>query len=101
MAITKLQTDNTQINQIQNNIVNALNPVLKNPLLSGAILKQINLKMGSNSVNHGLGQTLSGWFIIRQRAGVNVYDGQDSNPNPDKTLILNSSSNVSVDLFVF
>src|ERR1700691_5340345 len=78
-----------------------INPFLQNPLNNASILKNVSLTAGSNTINHGLGQTLQGWYIIRQRASSQIYDTQDSNPTPAITLILQASAPVVVDLVVF
>lgn len=79
----------------------AIDPVISNPLNNASILKNIVLTTGANVVNHKLGRTLQGWWIIRQRAAASVYDTQDTNQMPQLTLNLNSSANVVVDLAVF
>jgi hypothetical protein len=78
-----------------------INPFLQNPLNKASILKNQSLTTGSNTINHGLGQTLQGWYIVRQRASAQIYDTQDSNPTPQVTLTLQVSAPVVVDLAVF
>ncbi len=78
-----------------------LNPVLKNPLVDGVLLKNITLVVGSNQINHKLGRNLQGWLIVRLRGAAVVYDTQDSNQMPSKTLLLTSDTGVNVDLWVF
>lgn len=100
-AIPKVQTDDRNINQLQTNINTALNPILSNPINSGTILNSISLTSGSNTINHGLNKKLQGWFIIGINGVSSIYDTQSSNSSPDKTLQLVSSSNVSVNVYVF
>jgi hypothetical protein len=100
-AIAKVQTDNREVNQLQSNILSYLNTIGQNALLSGVILANQSLKSGDNTINTKLNRKLQGWFIIRQRGPATLYDKQDSNQTPNSTLILNSSANVSVDIFVF
>lgn len=100
-AIAKVQTDNREVNQLQSNILSYLNTIGQNALLSGVILANQSLKSGDNTINTKLNRKLQGWFIIRQRGPASLYDKQDSNQTPNSTLILNSSANVSVDIFVF
>ena len=78
-----------------------INPVLQNPITAGVLLKNITLATGTNTINHKLGRNLQGWFIVRQRAAGTVYDTQDTNKFPALTLTLQSSANISVDLYVF
>lgn len=100
-AIAKVQTDNREVNQLQSNILSYLNTLGQNALLSGAILQKQSLISGSNTINHKLNRPLQGWFIIRQRSGAAIYDDQDNNTTPNRTLILISSADVVVDIFVF
>lgn len=86
-----------------------LNPFINNPALQVNILKKVQLTQGLNTVNHGLGRTLQGWYAVRPRkyaADYALYDEQDNNSTPDLTLSLFStqgtkSSPVIVDLVVF
>jgi hypothetical protein len=96
----KITTSDRVTNQIQDNITKVVNPLTNIPLNSGSLLQSVSLVSGVNSVNHKLGRALVGWFIVRQRAAASVYDTQDTNLTPTLTLILVSSANVVVDLFV-
>ena len=100
-AFSLVQTTDRNTNQLQSNIAQALNPLLNNALLQGSIIKGVSLSVGSNSVNHGLNRKLQGWIIIRKRASSDIYDTQDSNSSPDKTLQLTASVAVTVDLYCF
>lgn len=101
MRIQKINTPDRIINMVQDNIANVLEPLSSNPLISGLILTSVALKTGSNTVNHKLGRKLRGWFIVRQRSAASIYDNQDSNTLNAVSLILVSSANVTVDLYVF
>jgi len=99
---SKLQTGDSTLQRIQDNIANTLNPITQNPLINAQILPGIVLKVGPNVINHGLGRKLQGWSILRMRVVFSqVFDTQDTNLTPDKTLLLNSSVLVTVDLEVF
>ena len=100
-SFSKVQTTDRVVNQLQDNIANALSPILKNPQVDGYILSKVTLVSGSNSINHGLDRELQGWFIVRQRASASIYDAEDSNTTPQKTIMLTSSAGVVVDIYVF
>lgn len=100
-AITSLQHPDRIINQIQTNILSNLNQMIKDPMTNGVYLQEVALVTGDNVISHTLGRDLQGWILIRVRSLAVVCDHQDINPNPSKTLILESSANVVVDLFVF
>lgn len=101
--IQKMQTTNREVNQLQNNIIAAVQPWLDNPISEGRtpLLVSISLSVGANVVLHGLNRALQGWFIVRKRAAADIYDTQDTNTEPSVSLLLTSSAAVVVDLFVF
>lgn len=103
-----MQTDNREVNQLQSNILSTLNQVTANPLTSGVLVQSVALVSGSiNQVSHTLGRTLIGWIITRRTANSIQWDSQNSNTvangyaGPENTLLLNTSANVTVDIFCF
>jgi hypothetical protein len=88
-------------NRVQDNTKKAIDQLSNQPLTNGTILSSIALTTGNNTVNHKLGKKLTGWFIVRQRSSATIYDNQDSNKAPTQTLILVSSADVTVDIYVF
>lgn len=103
-ALVKFQLINTSdsdLNLVQQNLVRTLNPIYNTQTLGGTILQNIPLKAGANSINHKLGRNLVGWQLTRIRAASTIFDTQDTNKTPDLTLNLNSSADVIVDLYVF
>ena len=100
-AIPRVQTDDRQINQLQQNFISAINQLMDTSILSGVLLTNVALVSGDNSVNHKLGKTLTGWIVVRKRAAADIYDKQGTNATPTQTLALNTSADVMVDLYVF
>lgn len=96
-----ISTPDQSLQLVQQQLVRTLNPVFATPTLGGNLLTNQSLGIGTNSINHGLGRTLNGWQIVRQRAEARIWDSQDNNKTPTLTLSLNSDSIVSVDLYVF
>lgn len=96
-----MQSDSEQLSLMQTRWASILEPIISNPMLSGAVLKQVELSIGINVVNHKLGRKLQGWFLVRQRGPANVYDTQDANNMPALTLTLTSDASVSVDIWVY
>lgn len=78
-----------------------LNPVLANPLVNGRLMSGIAVIMGQNTLNHGLGRRLRGYFVVLNSAAVTFYDSQSTNQMPDYTLILNASGPATISLYVF
>lgn len=93
--------DDEAVQLLQNKWAAILNPIISAPQNNSLILKNVQLSVGDNSIDHRLGRTLQGWKIVRQRAAASIYDKQDTNQTPQLTLKLNSSAAVSVDLEVF
>jgi myo-inositol-1-phosphate synthase len=102
MSLPIFTTQDKDLSMLQTKWASELNPILTNPISNGILIKGINLVAGANVVNHKLGRKLQGWIVTRWNGGVaNVYDTQDSNQMQQLTLNLNSSANVSIDLYVF
>ena len=90
------------INQIQDNIDAAISPILKNVTSKNKILENITLEVGTvNYISHTLGVELTGWHIIRQRAGAVIWDDQDNCLIKNKFLQLKCSAPCVVDILVF
>lgn len=94
-------TDNNEINRIQEYISAAVESVAFSKILDGIIIKNVSLVTGPNEIPHKLNRPLIGWLIIRKRANVDVYDLQDNNAAPSRTLTLQAASAVTLDLYVF
>lgn len=102
MALKRVQSTDREINQLQTNLIDYIQPVINSQIVSGYVIQNVALRTGiSNVVPHGLGRPLIGWFIVRQRGPASVYDTQDTNTTPAQNLILITSADVSVNLFVF
>lgn len=97
-TIALVQTTERTINQLQLNIKQAVEPVLKNPLVQGQFLNGQALVIGSNVINHGLGRTMQGWMVTDVNAAANIYRSAALN---DKTLTLTSDVAVTVNIYIF
>lgn len=78
-----------------------LNKVIGRAQNNSTILTDVELAIGSNTIQHGLGFPLSGWSVVRINGVASLYDTQATNTNPSATLILVSSAVVTVNLEVF
>lgn len=78
-----------------------LDPVISNELLQGQLLMNQSLVVGTNTINHGLGRKLVGYFIVGQTAQASIWDSQATNQMPQLTLVLNSTAVTTVNLWVF
>jgi len=97
----KISTENNDINKIQEYIGAAVESLADSPILDGILLKNVSLISGTTAVFHKLNRPLQGYLIVRKRANADIWDSQDSNTAPSRTLILESSAAVTIDLYVF
>ncbi len=101
-AFKKIDTSDRVVSTIQNNVDAVFRQILAQQILNGNIIKDVPLITGQNNlVNTGLAGKLTGWIVIRNRANSVVWDAQDTNLDPTKTLVLLCSANTTVDLLVF
>jgi hypothetical protein len=99
--LTKIKSDDRVVNLIQDQTNSTINDILDSQIIDSVLLTSVSLVTGDNTVSHKLGRKLVGWFIVRQRSAGTVYDKQDSNSLSESNLILNSSANMTVDIYVF
>jgi len=98
----KVNSDNEQLNKMQENVSQALLPVLGSAILDGVLLTEIELTTGqANLIEHKLGRRPLGWIAVRKRAESTLWDNQNANLLNNRTLDLRCSSNVTVDLWIF
>lgn len=90
-----------ELNRVQDNIDTAFNPFLNSEIVDGILLTNIPLVTGVNEINHKLGRILQGWIPVGQSANANIWDSQATNIRKARTLILNSSANLTISLWVF
>lgn len=100
MKLPQFQSDLPEVTLLQNKWASILDPIIDLPQQQAVVITNVTLS-SSAVVNHTLGRPLIGWQVIRQRGNATIYDRQDFNISPDKTLLLTASSGVSVDLLCF
>ena len=124
MALPFVNFASKDVMLLQTNWFKILNPFFSQSLSKPTILQKVSLISGVNTVTHGLGRPLTGWWIIRKRVwqtggtvtSYDVMDEQDqnfgasppiqANSTPQNTLILfctqgTASNPVVVDLEIF
>lgn len=100
------------MNRYQTQLQGALAPITNSPSAvaqqvmvqdsSGNMTPNITLVAGtSNVIPVGLPSPLQGWIVTRIKGQAILWDSQDSNSTPSQTLILNTSSNVVIQLLVY
>lgn len=91
-----------ELAQIQNNIEEALNPVINSNIVDGVLIKDLSLTaLKANLILHKLGRDPLGWIVVRKRADSRIWDVQDSNTQSDRTIAITCSHDVTIDLWVF
>jgi hypothetical protein len=101
MALPLIQSSNPDLMQVETKWKSQLDPLLSSPLGNGLLLQGIVLATGSNTINHGLGRALRGWFVVRSNASATFYDNQDNNRMTNLTLVLVASAPATISLWVF
>lgn len=88
------------VTQVQQNISEALSPILNKEVLGGRLIESVIIVSGTaKRINHGLDRKYKGWIVVDQNANANIWSSVSS--LPEKTLILNSSATVTVSIWVF
>lgn len=100
MGLPYYKSDDQSFTLLQTAWSAQLNPVIANPIINGVLQKGIKLLTGNNSVNTKLGRNLQGYIITA------MYDNFSqiytiTSLNPSLTLSLNSSADVTIDLYCF
>lgn len=85
--------------QLQTNWAKFLNPIIGNTVVNGIVLKDLSLSTGDNVISHLLQRNIQGYFVVDQNAAAQFY--RKASSQPTLTLILNSSANVVISLYVF
>jgi hypothetical protein len=73
MAFKQVNTNDQNLQLIQDNISAAIQPIDTAPLTRGNLLTNLPLTSGSNSIAHKLGKVPTRWVITDIDAAVTVY----------------------------
>lgn len=98
-------SDDRVVQQLQEATKEVTDQFLDVPILDGRLIKDVELSSGDNTISHGLGRRLQGWFVVKadtSAATMDLYDKQASNNIESKTLVINNSSaGAVISLWVF
>ena len=101
-AFKTINVGDQDLQRVQENTDNAFRQFLRNALLDSAFLETIDLVTGQdNVINHTLNRPLRGWFPVRKSAEATLWDTQAINTLPSRTLVLQTSADVTISLIVF
>lgn len=98
----KIDTKSPELQKLQQNVQNYVEPITTVPHLDGVLLKEVCLIPDvANFVTHSLGREPLGFLIVRQRKDARIWDLQDFNSTKISTFSLATSHEVIVDVWVF
>jgi myo-inositol-hexaphosphate 3-phosphohydrolase len=97
----KFNSENREITLLQANVEAALTALISTGLLNGALLTDIELSSGANTVEHKLGRKIQGRLIVAQSAAADLSDNISSSDNLEQNFVLTSSAACTVSLWVF
>jgi hypothetical protein len=98
----KINTDNYELQKVQDSVVSAFQTLGMNYMINGELLKDITLQSGvDNQVQHKLSRVPNGFFIVDKNAAADVWQSTTANKIKDRILLLRSSATVTINLWVF
>ena len=99
-AFRQIGTSIKELQRIQTSLARIFNAIQAKEILDGRLISNVSLVSSStNSIDHGLGKPIRGWIIVGKNANATVYSSVSSTPNA--TLILNTTADVTISLWVF
>lgn len=99
-SFSEIQTLDSTLNRIQNNIKSAITPITSKEIIDGRLIEEVVIVSGTpKQVNTGLNREPNGWLVARLDANSVVWES--TSPDPSNILVLNSSANCTINLWVF
>jgi hypothetical protein len=99
-AYKKIRSPDRVVTQLQDNVEQAIRPLLGMQIAAGRLIENVEVLTGTPKViDHRLNRAMRGWFIVDKDADANVW--KTVSTIPERTLVLNSSANVTLSLWVF
>ena len=98
----KLNIKDFETSQLQSNVAEFVNQFKDNPKLDGVLIEGVVLSFGSTTtVNHGLGRTVRGFEVVYKNNSVEVWAEDANQALPTKTLVLSTSADATINLWVW
>jgi hypothetical protein len=96
-ALRKIKVKDNDLAFVQDNIINAINPILRNVLLDGVMAEGFDITTTGTSIPHGLNRKPLGYIVIAKDAPSDVYQtAMDS-----KFITLQATADVTISLWIF
>ena len=99
--LIKLRTKSPETDNLQDNVFEWTQSVINHPLLKGRLIEGIEVTTATKTVEHKLGRSIVGWFIVNKNANADVWDAGTTDTDSTKFLVLDSTATVTIDLWVF
>lgn len=97
--VIKLNTQNLELNRVQDNFDNATRKILKDPILDSVDLFDVELTLGVNKIKHTLGRKPIGFLDIGKVSGGDYY--MDKPNTNEKIIFLLASNDMTVNIRVY
>lgn len=101
LIFRKINSGDVDLNRVQDNCDLVFGDIAGRKIVDGALLTGINIVTTGTNVSTKLGKKPSGWIVTRKYANVDVWEDTENNILPDTTVFLKSTSNATIDLWVF
>lgn len=89
------------LSQVQDNFDLSISQIQNSEFQNGVIMQVALISGQDNVINHGLDRKVQGWTVIGKNAQSDIWESSSSNPFPTKRILLRSSSNVTIKLYLF
>lgn len=98
----KINIKDFSTNRLQDNVADFLLQVVKNPVLEGLLVEGVSLVFGQKTnLNHGLGRKVRGFIVVYKNNAVEVWAEEVDQTVPKATLVLSTSADATVSLWLF
>lgn len=99
--LKKIGAKDEELNQVQGNL-DEWSKQLELPILDGQLIEDVSLTFGSTTaVNHGLSRAIRGWFVVKTNNSVDVWAEDANQTLPIRQLVLSTSADATITLWVF
>lgn len=99
-AFKTLQMDDDKLSRFQDNVEEAIRPVIQKQIIDGVLLQDVSLTSGQdNNVSHKLGRIPIGYIPVKKSAQSTIWD--ETSTAPSSLLNLHCSTSCVVSLWVF
>lgn len=96
-AYRKIQTTNIDVNRLQSQIEQVINPVLRTTLINGVLIKDVAITTAGATIEHKLGRQPQGWMITDKQGNTDIWRTAWS----EKFLTLDASGSTTFSVWVF